>query len=374
MDQIRTSNRGVLAACLAAMVFHVAAAATAADSAVPPAPAKEQAGMAGKQEKAATAGDSAKDVAPPVDPVIARVADETITLRQFEAAFANAARKKFYHGQPPEAEVAALRREIADRLVDELLVFKEAQRRSVTHDAEWVRKTVAGYEAQYAASEQWQKNRERLLPGLTRFIEKQSLVVRLQQQVVDSVPAPDDKAERAYYRAHPEKFMEPEKLRLHSILLEVDPSSGKEAWEAARKEARELVQKIRDGGDFAKLASQRSADPSAAEGGDRGWMHKGVLPPKVQQVADQLTVGDISEPVTVLEGVVILRVDERQATQLRTLEEVKPRLDDLLAKDQREETWKQFVAGLRSATKVVIDESLYPPAVPLRAVDATAAR
>jgi len=38
-------------------------------------------------------------------PVFARVADVVITQKQYDEAYAMAARNKFYHGKPPEAEV-----------------------------------------------------------------------------------------------------------------------------------------------------------------------------------------------------------------------------------------------------------------------------
>jgi parvulin-like peptidyl-prolyl isomerase len=331
--------------------------------------------LAGTTVKAADVppNTTAPATAPLADPVIARVGDQTITQRHLNAAFGDAARKKFYHAQPPEAEVVALKREIADKLVDDLLIFQEAKRRGVAPDVEAVNKTIAGYDAQYGKSEQWQKNRERLLPGLRGFLEQQTQVARFRQQVLDSVPPPDEKAERAYYQSHPEKFTEPEKLRVHTILLLVDPSANKATWEKARQDCRDLAQQIRDGADFAELARTRSADPSAAEGGDKGWLHKGVLPAKVQDTADKLKLGEISEPVTVLEGVLILRVDERQAAQLRSFADVRKRLDDLLAQEQRDESWKLFVAGLRKATPPQIDEALYPPA-PSAVADSQAGR
>jgi parvulin-like peptidyl-prolyl isomerase len=363
VDRIGTRITVGLLSSIAVLSGILAAGAAHAADGAPVAAAAPQA----KGERTAPA-------TPPVDPVIARVGDQTITMRHLNAAYGDAARKKFYHAEPPEAEVAALRRQIADKLVDDLLIFQEAKRRGVTPDAEAVAKTIAGYDAQYGSSEQWQKNRERLLPGLKGFLEQQTQVARFRQQVLDNVPAPDEKAERAYYQAHPEKFTEPEKLHLHTIMLAVDPSSKKEIWEKARKECRDLAQRIRDGADFAELARARSADSSAGDGGDRGWLHTGVLPPKVQEAADKLKLGEISEPVTVLEGVVILRVDERQAPQPRSFEDVRKRLDELLAQEQRDEAWKVFVADLRKATPPQIDAAVYPPPAPNAAADSQAAR
>ena len=51
------------------------------------------------------------------------------------------------------------------------------------------------------------------------------------------VPEPTEAQARAYYDAHKDLFVEPEKLRLSVILLKVDPSAPKAAWDKARDEA-----------------------------------------------------------------------------------------------------------------------------------------
>jgi parvulin-like peptidyl-prolyl isomerase len=353
----------IVAAALASAPLFAAAGpdatptSAAANASAPSQEAKAAAGQA-------AAPDSSKDKAAPADPVIARVGDQTITLRHLNAAFNDAARKKFYHAQPPEAEAAALRRQVADKLIDDVLIFQEAKKRGVKPDDESVNKTIAGYDAQYAKSEQWQKNRERLLPNLRSFLEQQSQVTRFKQQIIDAVPATDEAEEMAYYKAHPEKFTEPEKLRLHTILLAVDPSAPKEAWDKAGIECREIAKQLREGADFAELARKRSADPSAAEGGDKGWLHKGVLPPKVQDIADKMKPGEISDAIRVLEGIMVMRVDERQEPQLRSFTDVRKRLQGLLMDERREAAWQAFVAKLREATPPQIDVAVYPPLPP----------
>src|SRR5690242_20413806 len=88
----------------------------------------------------------------------AKVGDVLITQQDYDGAFARASRSKFYHGKPPEAEVAALQREVGQSLVDEVLLVKEAKRRKITPDAKSVQQTIAGYDKQYAGSAQWQQN------------------------------------------------------------------------------------------------------------------------------------------------------------------------------------------------------------------------
>src|SRR6185369_2833082 len=120
--------------------------------------------------------------ASPAD-VFAAVGDTVVTHQEFDAAFAQAARAKFYHGKPPEQAVAALQREVGQNLVDEILLAREAARRAIGPDAAAVQQQVDEYEARYRTSEQWKANRARLLSGLKAKLERDSVIEQLTRQV-----------------------------------------------------------------------------------------------------------------------------------------------------------------------------------------------
>lgn len=310
-------------------------------------------------DAAAKPGGQAAASAAKAEPIFAHVGDQDITLREYSAALADAMRKKFYHGKPPEEEVVALRREVGQSLIDDRLIFKEAQRRKIEPDEMQVKGTIASYEERYAGSPQWQQNRERLLPGLTRLLERQSVVARMRSQVIGSVSEPAEYEVKSYYEQYPQKFTEPAQVHLLSILLKVDPSSGKAEWDKAMEEGRDIVKRLAGGADFAELAKVQSADASAAKGGDMGWLHLGVLPPKVQKVVDALKVGQTSKPFLVLEGVAVVRLVERKPAQLMAFDDVRRRATLLRWQEQRDDAWRSFVGGLREATPVRVDESIY---------------
>ncbi len=109
--------------------------------------------------------------------------------------------------------------------------------------------------------------------------------------------APGDEEVQRYYRNNQDKFTTPEKLRVSTILLKVDPSSTAETWNAARKEALEILQQLRAGRDFSQLATIKSGHESAENGGDMGYIHRGMLAEEAQKAIDQLKPGELSKPV-----------------------------------------------------------------------------
>jgi parvulin-like peptidyl-prolyl isomerase len=64
-----------------------------------------------------------------------------------------------------------------------------------------------------------------------------------------------------------------------------------------KEEAEEIIKELKDGGDFAKIAKEKSECPSKQNGGDLGYFGKGAMVPEFEKAAFALKVGEISKPV-----------------------------------------------------------------------------
>jgi parvulin-like peptidyl-prolyl isomerase len=306
-------------------------------------------------QAAATAG-----LAPPGDAVFARVGDSVVTLADYQRALAIAVRNKYYHAKPPEGELAKFQREVGNDVVNRVLLLAEARRRGLKPDAAKIQATVAGYETQYKSSPNWQANREKMLAAVVPQLERENLLEQLTRQV-RAVPEPGEAVARAYYEQHKDLFVEPEQVKFSVILLKVDPSAPAAQWRSAEDEGRRLHARLVAGADFAELARLHSGDRSASRGGQMEYTHRGMLPDAVQKVIEPLAVGALAEPVRLLEGVTILRLDGRKAAQQRSFEQVRQRAGDLWQRDEADGRWQRLLADLRRATPVRIDESHYAP-------------
>ncbi|MBC5764024.1 peptidylprolyl isomerase [Ramlibacter albus] len=292
------------------------------------------------------------------DAPFAKVGDVVITQQDYEAAFAQAARSKFYHGKPPEGAVAALQREVAQDLVDAVLLSKEAKKRGIKPDTASVKKTIDAYEARYKDSAQWKQNRARLLPGIQAKLERDSVVEQLTKQV-RQVGEPTARQLEQYWETHKDKFTSPEQLHVAMILLKVDPSSPQSKWDAAKSEGAAIHKRLKSGADFAQLAQLHSGDGSSQKGGDLGYVHHGMLPEAAQGVVDKMKPGDLSEPVVLLEGVALFKLQGRKPPQLNPLDSVRQRAQDLWMRERGDEAWNALLAKLRRETPSKIDESKF---------------
>lgn len=290
----------------------------------------------------------------------ARIGDAVISGADYDAAFASARRSRFYHAQVPDAQLDRLRREVGDELIDRVLLLQEARRRNIGADAERVQAQLDEYERRYAASPQWPRIKSEMLPALKAELERRSVLARVESEIRTMAP-PSEEALRDYYLKHPEMFTEPEQVKVSVIVLKVDPSAARPAWDGARDEAAAIHARLARGADFAELARLHSADESAARGGDMGYLHRGMLPEVVQAKVDRLGPGEISEPITTLEGVALLRVDDRKAARQREFASVRERALQLWMRERAERAWQAFLAGLRARASIeILDQSRYP--------------
>lgn len=342
---------------LAAWVLSAPAAppAAPADSAAAPPLA-----IAASAPSSAAPSASAPLRAPPPSTPFAVVGDTVIGAADYQRALAVAMRRKYYHAKPPEAELLRFQREVGDEVVNRVLLLAEARRRGIQPDRERIQATVAGYERQYGGSDTWKTSRERMLASVVPQLETESLLDRL-EKLVKTVPEPDPAQARAYYDAHRELFVEPEQVKLGVILLRVDPSSNAATWKRAQAEAAGIHQRLRAGADFRELARLHSADRSAARGGELDYTHRGMLPEAVHGIVDKLAPGGLSEPVRLLEGYVLLRLEGRKPAVQRSFEQVRERAGDLWQREQAAARWQALIAQLRAATPVRVDENHYAP-------------
>ncbi len=320
-----------------------------------------QAGTAAESGKpapaAASAGAPASHHSSP--PFMAVVNGKVISSAEFEAAASETARQKFYHGTPPEGAVEQLMRDVSDQLIHRVLLLEEVARRGVKPDTKAVEARLKQYEERYATSPRWQQEREAILPSLRERLEQDSALAILEAEVRRVSPPSEDKV-RGYYKANPDKFTEPEKMRVSMILLEVDPSSPTAVWDAAEEEAAKLVKRLSEGADFAELAKAHSADESADKGGDLGYLHRGMLPDGIQEKIDAMKPGELSPPTRVLQGYAVFRYEARQAPKHHDFATVRNRASDLLARDMADQAWTDFLARLRKKAKVEVNVQRYP--------------
>ena len=289
---------------------------------------------------------------------VIRIDDLTIGETEFEAIFRTAVRQKYYHGSVPPDELEKFKRRVAQDIVDQVLVHRDALVRGLQPDYETIAEEISDYDAKYANNPDWQSQRERVIPQLTRRLERQNLLEKMEAKI-KKIPQPQVDQVAEYYRNHPQKFTEPERVWGSVILLAVPPSAGEKMWSEAEDVALQLKFRVENGEDFATLAKKYSGHPSAVNGGDLGYLHQGMLDSGVQEKVEALVVNQITDPIRVLEGLILFRLNGVQEGKLKIFDEVKQRATGLLYRELQDKAWDKYVSKLKASANIYVNEKLY---------------
>jgi len=134
--------------------------------------------------------------------------------------------------------------------------------------------------------------------------------------------------ERAYNDGL-EMYSTPEQVRASHILLKTD---GKDEAVVKAKAEQVLKEVQAPNADFAALATKYSEDEaSAKQAGDLDYFARGRMAPEFEQAAFSLEPGKVSDLVKTQYGFHIIKVTDKKAAATRTLDEVRPQIQEQLA-------------------------------------------
>lgn len=178
---------------------------------------------------------------------------------------------------------------------------------------------------------------------LRKAIEESLMAEKLQEKLAERLQVTDDEIARAY-----------EQVKVRQIV--VRPQQTTEAGrKAAESRARQLVQRLRNGADFADIARKESDDEATkAQGGDLGFVGHDALPEAVEKVAFKLEAGAISDPIQTDEGYYIIQVLEKKEPKGQAFEEAKPALVEQIRREKADENFARWFTDLRSSASVSI--------------------
>jgi peptidyl-prolyl cis-trans isomerase SurA len=90
--------------------------------------------------------------------------------------------------------------------------------------------------------------------------------------------------------------------------------TGDRTADETRTLAEQLYESLGAGGSFEEAVARYSSSPSAAQGGQVGWVSIERMPPELRQSLEGLEVGEVSRPIPVPGGLSILKVVDKRAS------------------------------------------------------------
>jgi len=210
-------------------------------------------------------------------------------------------------------------------MIEEKLVYAQALVDSITATEEEVNRQVDAqidyFIQQYGSKERVEQiygmSIERIKRVSRENIKKDLLVRKLQEKKFGLVEASRKEVEEFYENYKDSLGVIPERVKLYHIFK--NPKASDLLKEKYRNLAESILDSIKNGADFAELAKKYSDDPgSASQGGDLGFVRRGVFYPEFEAVAFALNDGEISNVVESPVGFHIIQLIEKRGETIHT--------------------------------------------------------
>lgn len=257
-----------------------------------------------------------------LDRIVAVVDNQVILWSEVNFRVLLELQQRGYRRQPNPEELARLRRQALEEMIDENALVLKAQKDSLQLDETQVESLLnerlqdikssmstaefADMLARAGLSERQLKLRYR------KDIRHNLLYEQMRNQVAYRLYIGHKDVE-AFRQAYRDSL--PPRLSISKISIAVKPSP--QVLDQARAKIEEARQKLLAGEDFASVARRYSEDPgSAAGGGDLGCFPAGHLVPEFEEAARQLKPGQLSEPVLSPYGYHLILLREKREDEL----------------------------------------------------------
>ncbi|MGE7186547.1 peptidylprolyl isomerase [Peribacillus sp. NPDC006672] len=222
-----------------------------------------------------------------------------------------------------------------DLLITNKLVEMEAKKEGIKIKDEEIQKEIDVMAESYGDEKALKEQLE--ASGSSMEALKNDIVVYLQtkKMIEPRITVTDDEIS-TYFEDNKDTFAKPEQVEASHILVEDE------------KTAKKVAKEIAEGGDFAKLAAEYSTDTQTADnGGSLGYFGKGDMVEEFDDVAFNLDIDKVSEPVKTDYGYHIIKVTGKKEAKKANLEDSKEVIKATLLSERLQEEYPAWLAEVK---------------------------
>jgi len=255
-----------------------------------------------------------------IDKIAAVVGDEIITQSELEFQV-----NIFAAQRRVDATTPGLKNQVLNALIEEKLVYTQANLDSITVTDDEVKSRIdyqlEVFKQQYGSlakvEEVYGMSVEKIRRELQDGVRKNIMVQKLQEKNFSDVETSRREVEDFFNLFQDSLGVIPEKVQIAHIFR--NPRKSETIKLKFKKFAESLLDSIKNGADFAALAKQYSEDPgSALQGGDLGFVKRGVFYPEFESVAFALNENEISNVIESPVGFHIVQLLEKRGESIHT--------------------------------------------------------
>ena len=179
-------------------------------------------------------------------------------------------------------------------------------------------------------------------------IRDQIIVRALRSQNIPSDPVISPAKIEEYYKAHAADYQVEDQVKLRMIVLNKTGADDTNTVELAE----EIITKLKEGVQFAEMASVYSTGSQRGEGGDWGWGTRSSLRKELADVAFTLKAGEVSPVIQTDSACFIMLVEEAKPAHARPIAEVRDEIERNLALEEQSRLADEYINKLKKKTFV----------------------
>ncbi|MBI3191854.1 MAG: peptidylprolyl isomerase [Pedosphaera parvula] len=276
----------------------------------------------------------------------------------------------------PEAMQAQLEAQMLERLLATQLLMAKATEEDKARGKEFGEKFFTDLKARAGSDEAF--NRQLLTTSMKEDqvrnqVIEQAIVKEVIDREIKSKQTITDEQIKKYYDSNPERFDQPELVRVSHILFStVDQITGQPLEEERKKEKKEklakLLERARAGEDFTALTKEFSEDPGVKENNGEYRFARAKddprrpMVPEFEVAAFALATNQVSDIVTTPYGFHIIKLHEKTPAQKLELAKVANDIKEALLRQEVEKQLEPYVEQLKKEAGV--ETKLPKPAKP----------
>ncbi len=316
-----------------------------------------------------------------ITPVVAEVDGYKITRTDFEQRWEHLLKQQ--PGGMDISEQAFARYQLLDSIIQHYLLVKAAKAAGIKISRNEIeerldkladssinsqfpdQKMLRTYLKRKGISYQQYHNQVRQVLEANRDqLEETMLLEKLETSIKSQVRVTEETVKDAYKQIKARHILIKPKKTTKETDNEGKPAdtstSDEIAKQQARQEANELLQKIRQGADFAELARKYSDDPSSAkQGGDLGWFTRQQMVKEFADAAFALQPGEVSNVIETPFGFHIIKVEDKRTKLPKDFEENKQRYISQQQSYQEQQAWNEYKHNLNKQASInILDPEL----------------
>ncbi len=258
-----------------------------------------------------------------------------------------------FSGDMGKTMIASLENEILDQMIEMRLILQEAKKAG-TLTPEQIQEKVNPIKGQFLSADEYQ--------GFLRQVclseENLACVLNFQDEMTKDVVSVSEEDARKYYDENPGQFEKPEKLQVRHVLFFVDDGSkgypARRTDEEAKNLAEDVIAQIKEGGDFAEIAREKSEDSGTKADGGLYTFSKGEAVEEFSNAAHALSPGEYTlEPVKTDYGYHVIKMEKVIPATQESFEQVKELLQEMLTNQAKQAKFQEVMLDIKGKATIV---------------------